>query len=881
MSLQAGSRLGLYEIVGAIGAGGMGEVYRARDLKLNRDVALKVLPEAFVGDTRRLARFEREAKSLAALNHPNVAHVYDAGTSGTTSYLVMELVAGDDLSALIARGPLPLADALAIARQIAEALEAAHDAGIVHRDLKPANIKVRPDGMVKVLDFGLAKAIQNSGDSTPEQIAGTPTVTSPAVTMAGAILGTASYMSPEQARGNPVDRRSDVWAFGAVFYELLTGRRAFDGRTVTDVLGAIVRVEPQWDAVPSEVPPAIHVLLRGCLQKDRARRVADISTARFVIDGAASLSGATSATPATARRPIAVAAATALLAMLILALGWALVPSRPAPLVRYTVTPAEDQKLVQAEGVDVALSPDGSWMVYVSSGPAGGTRLLRRNLDDLDAVAIPGTDGGRAPVVSPDGRSIAFLANGAIRTVPVEGGTPFTVVTAGSPPAWSGEGTIFYSAGGVINRVSAQGGEPVAFTTPAANVLQQEIDALPDGHGLLCALNTGTPAQARIAVVGPEGGSPRVIFPGTMARYVATGHIVYATASGTLLAAPFDLRRLAVTGPAAPLAEGVAMDASAATQFAVSRSGALLYGTGPGFNSELVWVSRSGIATPIDPEWTGEISSPALSPDGRRVAVAIQRPESRDIWVAQLDRGPRLRLTVDGNRNDYPSWSPDGVSVTFASDRSGPLFDLWTKRSDGSRQPQLELDEKWALAEAVWSPDGKWFIHRTTTIMEGAGDILARRTDREMKPVPIVASRFTEVTPAISPNGRWLAYASTETGRGEIVVAPFPNAGDAKWPISVGGGSEPAWSHDGGEIFYRNGTGQLVAVRVETRGTFSVGPTTVLFSDQNYARLPTHRQYDVAPDGRFIMVRPIGAGRERRLILVRNAFRGLEPRASD
>jgi Tol biopolymer transport system component len=882
MPLPIGTRLDTYDIVASLGAGGMGEVYRARDSKLNRDVAVKVLPDAFAGDPKRLARFEREAKALAALNHPNVAHVYDSGTSGSTSYLVMELVSGDDLSARIAKGPLPVADALAIARQIAEALATAHDAGIVHRDLKPANVKVRPDGTVKVLDFGLAKAVQDS--STPEEVAGSPTITSPAVTMAGAILGTAAYMSPEQARGDGVDRRADIWAFGAVLYEMLTGQRAFDGDTVTELLGAIARIEPDWNALPPDVPPAIRTLLHGCLQKDRAKRVADISTARFVIDSAHTLTGPVAAMPVTPRRrSMVLAAGIALLAVLGLGLAGTLFRSKPAAVARYTVTPAADQKVVHTFGVDAALSPDGSWMVYVSSAPGGGTRLLRRNLDDLDAVAIPGSEGAVGPVVSPDGRSIAFATKDAICTLPVEGGPPFTVVTTPSLPAWGDDGMIYYGSKNVTYRVPAQGGEPIAVTTPEPNILQLNQDALPGGRGLLLTLYQGTAAQARIAVVGPGGGAPRTILKGIMARYVATGHIVYVSATGTLLAAPFDVRRLEVTGPTVPLAEGVAMDNSATAQLGVSRSsGALLYATGPGVMSELVWITRSGTVTAVDPAWTGEFGSPALSPDGTRVAVAIQGSESKDIWVAQLDRGPRLRLTLDGARNDYPSWTPDGRSVTFPSDRSSPSFDLWTKRSDGSGEPRLELDEKWALAEAVWTPKGDWLIHRTSTIEPGAGDILARRTDGTMKPAPIVASRFTEVAPAISPNGRWLAYATTETGRGEIVVVPFPNAGDSRFPVSAEGGSEPVWSRDGRELFYRNGTGQLVSVRVDIGDAFSIGATSPLFSERDYARNATHRQYDVTPDGqRFIFVRPVTTGREGRLIVVRNAFRDLERSSTD
>jgi serine/threonine-protein kinase len=448
-------------------------------------------------------------------------------------------------------------------------------------------------------------------------------------------------------------------------------------------------------------------------------------------------------------------------------------------------------------------------------------------------------------------------------------------VAAGGAPAWGDDGHIYYGRGNLTYRIPSHGGEPVAITTSAPNLLQQWQDALPGGRGLLLTLYQGTPAQARIAVVGPDGGAPREILTGTMARYIpATGHVVYASSSGALLAAPFDVQRLEVTGPPVALVDGVAVGINAAAEFAVSRSGALLYLTGPGLASELVWVTRDGAVTPIDPDWKGEFWSPSLSPDGRRVSVAVQGPESRDIWIAQLDRGPRVRLTLDGARNDYPVWTPDGRSVTFTSDRVSPSFDLFTRRSDGTGEPQLEVDAEGAIAEALWSPDRSWLLFRTSTNVRGAGDVMGRHTGRGGPPVPIAASRFTELTPAISPNGRWLAYSTSETGGSEIVVVPFPNAGDSKWPVSADGGAEPVWSRDGRELFYRNGKRELIAVRVETQGSFSIGAASVLFSDRSFARTDVHQQYDVTPDGRrFIMVRPVGAERSRRLILMRNALK--------
>lgn len=878
MSLAPGSRLDTYEIVARLGAGGMGDVYRARDSKLNRDVAVKVLPRDLAADPERRARFTREARVLAALNHPHIAQIYDSGTSGATDYLVMELVPGDDLAALLARGRMPVADALAIARQIVAALDAAHRAGIVHRDLKPANIRVRPDGTAKVLDFGLAKPAPESAGGGANAHPDSPTVTASLETMRGTILGTAAYMAPEQARGQAVDQRADIWAFGAVLFEMLTGRRAFPGNSTADVLGAVVTLDPDWSALPGDVTPAIRALLKGCLQKDREKRVADISTARFVIDTAPALSGSPPAAPTPTpwrRRAMWLAAGAAALATLAgVSASWNVRPPAPTSVTRHTVTPSEDQRLARVGGVDIALSPDGLWMVYVGVAPGGGTRLYRRDLDDIEAQPLPGSEGAAAPALSPDGRTVAFVANGAIRTLPLGGGTPTTVVNAVGGPAWGDDGSIYYGRGTQTYRVSAHGGEPVAITTPVQNVLQQAVHVLPGKRGLLLTLFTGTTAQAKIAVVGPEGGAARPLLAGTMARYSPTGHLVYATANGTLQAVPFDTQRLDVTGPPVPLVEGVEMDTNGTTEFAVSRSGALLYTTGTGSISDIVWVDRAGVATPVG--WTGDFGSPALSPDGTQLALAVQSPESKDIWVTQLERGSRLRLTLDGERNDFPTWTPDGRSVTFTSDRASPSFDLWTKRSDGSGEPALEVDQEGAIAESLWSPDGAWFLFRTSTNLPGAGDIMGRRTGTDASPVPIAASRFGETAPTISPNGRWLAFTSTETGRGEVVVVPFPNAGDARWPVSVGGGAEPLWSRDGRELYYRNGKGEMVAARVHTDGAFSVGATTVLFPDRDYLRLGVRRQYDVTPDGRrFLMFRLVGAGRERRVILVRHAFGGV------
>jgi serine/threonine-protein kinase len=555
-------------------------------------------------------------------------------------------------------------------------------------------------------------------------------------------------------------------------------------------------------------------------------------------------------------------------------------------VARFDITPGGDQALprqITAQGalvlagVPFDLAPDGSWIVYVGAAPGGRRQLWRRSLDALEAVALPGTEGAAYPVVSPDGQRVAFVVDGSIRTLSLSGGPQVTVVEDGATPAWGSDGMIYFSRDGIVYRVPAGGGDPVALSAPSDNVVQAHLDALPDGRGVLISAVVGTPATTRIAVVGPEGGQLKEILTATMARYSATGHIVYATPGGTLMAAPFDLRSLDVSGPAVPLVDGVAVERNALSWFALSESGTLLYGTGAGFRAELVWVGRDGRVEPLDSSWTGEFAAPALSPDGTRLAVAIQSATSMDVWVRELDRGTSTRLTLDGNRSDYPTWTPDGRSITFTSDRASPSFDLWTKRADGSGEPVLEVDEASAVAEGLWSPDGQWFIHRTSTNVPGAGDIVGQRVSGDTTRVPLAATGFTELAPAISPNGRWMAFSSSETGRAEIFVVPFPNTSDAKWRVSVDGGIEPLWSGDGRELFYRTALGTLVAARVESGPTFSVGATSVLFRDTQYARNGAHHQYDVTPDGqRFLMIRPVGVDRPSRLILVQNAFEELK-----
>ncbi len=682
---------GRYRIERQLGEGGMATVYLAHDLRHGRRVALKVLkPElaAVVGAERFLA----EIRTTANLQHPHILPLFDSGEAESFLFYVMPYVEGESLRQRLDRErQLPVEEAVKIATNLAEALDYAHRHGVIHRDIKPSNILMH-DGQPVISDFGIALAV-SAGDESR-------------LTETGLSLGTPHYMSPEQATGDAsVGAGTDVYALGCTLYEMLVGEPPYTGRTPQAILGKIIMGEP--DPVTSHrrsVPSNAEAAIRKALEKlpaDRFTSAHEMATALGDPDyryGVALARGASQGP--WNRLAIGLAASTGLL---VLVSVWSLstrLRHEPRATARFDVTPGQEQRLIRSgAGVDMAISPDGSWIVYVGVAPGGGTQLWRRGLEELEAVALPGTEGAAGPVVSPDGRSVAFVADGAIRTLPLPGGPPITVVTAGGAPAWGSDGMIYFGRGDVTYRVPATGGDPVAMTEPEDNVLQRLVDALPDGRGLLITNAIGTPAQARIGVVGPEGGKVREILTGTMARYAATGHVVYATAGGTLLAAPFDLRRLEVTGPSVPLVEGLAVDVNAISQFALSESGTLLYGTGAGSMSELVWVSRRGVVEPVDPTWTGEFGSPVLSPDGKRLAVAIQGRASMDIWVKQLDRGPSTRLTLDGSRSDYPTWTPDGGSVTFSSDRASPSFDLWTKRADGSGEPVLELDEEWALAE--------------------------------------------------------------------------------------------------------------------------------------------------------------------------------------
>jgi serine/threonine-protein kinase len=893
MSISPGTRLGVYEVKAQIGAGGMGEVYRARDTMLGRDVALKVLPTTVAGDPERLARFEREARTLAALNHPHVAQIHGMEHGA----IVMELVEGEDLAERIARGPIPIDEALPIARQIAEALDAAHTLGIVHRDLKPANIKVRADGAVKVLDFGLAKAIDRSSGHGPDAAGDptqSPTVTSPAMmTGVGMILGTAAYMSPEQAKGREADRRSDIWAFGVVLYEMLTGRRAFDGADMADVLGAVVRLEPAWEALPSDLPPAIRTLLQSCLIKDRGRRVADISTALFVLDKAPSLAKApASAAPAPSgplwRRVMPRAAGAIVIAVGAGTAVW--VATRPAepvppPVSRLQIaTPGPTALTVNGNDRDLAITPDGSHVVYVGNN---GTQLFVRALDALEPVAVF-TGAPRGPFVSPDSQWIGFVDNNTtLKKVAMTGGPAVTLTTLDNPAprgaTWGPQDTIIFATSRVttgLQRVGAAGGPTTVITRPdraqgEADHLWPEL--LPGGRAVMFTITmvTGGLDAAQVAVEDLQTGKRTVLVRGgSQAHYVTGGNLVYA-AAGALRAVPFDLARLETRGTPVPVVTEVVTTVGGAIDAVVSADGTLAYvpgGVVAGATRTLVWVDRHGGETPI-PAPPRAYVYPRLSPDGTRVAVYATDQEL-DLWVWDLGRATFARVTFDPGVDAFPVWSPDGRRVIFSSDRAG-AWNLFRLTEDGTGAVERLSEGPNPQYAGNVSPDGRLLIFTEETPTTG-DDVMQLTLDGTRRVRPLVQSPFGERNGVISPDGRWLAYEANDSGRFEIFVRPFPDVNKGHWQVSTAGGTRPVWSRSGQELVYVAATGAIMGVAVG-RGQSWVAATPTLMVNAGYfapAGGNAGRTYDIAPDGqRFLMIKQAGAGQDippPRLIVVQN-----------
>ncbi len=897
MSLAAGTTLGAYEVIGALGAGGMGEVYRARDTRLNRDVAIKVLPELVAADADHLARFTREAQTLAALNHPNIAQIYaveelssPAAGQPTARALVMELVAGEDLSDIIARGPLTLDAALPIARQIIDALEAAHELGIVHRDLKPANIKVRDDGAVKVLDFGLAKAMDGANASS-SAAALSPTL-SVRATQLGIILGTAAYMSPEQARGKPVDKRTDVWAFGCLLYEMLTGRKAFDGDDITDIISAVVKTEPDWTALPEDVPVQVRTVIERALVKDRKARIPDLSVIRYILDGAM---------PAAAAAPRAGSgtlwkAAVALLLLTTLAAGaaWYRASSTIPASARFPIEPPEHTTFRTAAGrlgAIGAISPDGLTVAFTAQDESGRRLLWVRPIASLTAQPLPGTEGASYPFWSPDGRMIGYTVPGRLMKIATTGGPPQTLCPtsgqsiAGRGGTWSRDGVIVFNNGpGPLHRVSSDGGTPEPIGSASPSITTWVFPSfLPDGRHVLAWAMSTDGRVGGVYVLSIDGSeSKRIVAADTGAIYAAdTGYLLFVR-QGTLFAQRFDAARLVTSGDTVPVVERVESSAvPGLVSFSLSRTGVLVYGTSDaGQMLQLTWVDREG-------KPTGSLGSPALyrgielSPDGTRVAAHLHEGLGGDIWVTDA-RGTMSKFTHDpAQDNSSPVWSPDGSRIAYVSTRPGK-WGVYARASnnvgDEERLFEVDSDDPIPPQPVSWTRDGSLIV--VITDKKAEKHLWSVSLSGERTATQLTRTGQIEVDGQVSPDGKWLAYMSNEnSARPEIYVISLFSGG-GKWPVSSGGGIFPRWRSDSRELFFLNG-GDMMAVEIRSTGsTFEPGLPRRLFSVGLSVAHPTpYFPFAVAKDGQHFLIQGLPSGapadQKQAIVVVLNWASGL------
>lgn len=843
-----GRTIAHYEVTSHLGKGGMGDVYRARDSKLGRDVALKVLPEGFAADPERIARFQREAKLLASLNHPNIATIHGIEGDGAQRVLVLELVEGEDLYQRLASGPIPVKEALPIARQVADAIEAAHDQGIVHRDLKPANVIVTSGGVVKVLDFGLAKAVES--DVSNSNLTHSPTLLGSSPTMAGVILGTAAYMSPEQARGKRVDRRADIFAFGCLFYEMLAGRQAFSGETVSDTLAAVLRAEPDWALLPKDTPRAIVKLIKRCLEKDPKQRLRDIGEARIVIDAVErgvedeSASAAASTATATKKRgwlpwTIAVLAIVSAIASIVLSNRSTAPVTAPDITQLSIVLPANTSLALRGQNPSPPMiSPDGRRVVFGIS-EQGGATLYVRMLDQPDAVELPGTDGAAYPFWSPDSRQIAFFSAGKLKRVDATGGPVTTICDAalGKGGAWGADGGIIFApnyASGIY-RVSSEGGTPQAITRPDS--AQGEVShrfprLLPDGKHFVFVSRTVSARSGgqgdtgiKLKIASVDGKLIRDIMPAESNAVFVDGYLVF-TRNGFLVAQKFDPDTFKLSGEPVSIANHVRSISGASwSLFDVSSNGSLIYQAGaPAEGSRLTWVDLKG--KEIGPLGdTAQYGDPVrIAPDGNQVAISIFDPRvgTPDLWIYDVKRNLRTRFTTDTAADNTPVWSPDGSRLAFSSTRKGRV-ELYVKSIGGSKPEELFYAGPGDNFANAWSPDGKYVLS-AQLITGGGWDLLGVPVDGG-KPVKLI-SISTGYSCSFSPSGRWLVYDSNDSGTRETFVVPF-RGGGRKWQISTAGGFAPRWV--GRHIYYFNERAFMRTQVGEQDSTISIGNEETLF----------------------------------------------------
>ena len=872
MHLTTGSRLGAYEILGPLGAGGMGEVYRARDSRLQRDVAIKVLPAAFATDPDRLARFEQEARAAAALNHPNILAVHDLGQHDGAPFIVTELLEGQSLREALQGGPVAPRTAIAYGAAIAQGLAAAHDRGIVHRDLKPDNVFITTDGRVKILDFGVAKLTQPDAVNDGLTMAPTAALNVAPATAAGMVIGTVGYMSPEQVRGGVADPRSDIFSLGVVLHEMLSGRRPFGGETPADVMSAILKDDPaELPVTARRIPPALVRIVGRCLEKSSSARFQSARDLAFALDSLTSPSDSgpfateSAPEPSNVPRGRAVPLGAAVLAVVIAGLlaanvAWRLKPASAdqARVAKLSLAFPEGDAMDYAQGLDLDISADGRHVVFAARH--GDTaQLMLRALDSTEWQPLPGTNDSYSPFFSPDGTAIGFFARGKLRTITIS--SLDTRELADTPVGrggwWGDDGFIYYTPGNTsgVMKVPSGGGTPVAVTTldrEKGEVSHRWPQVLPGGEAMLLTVWTGPARDNKsVQVVRFDSGSRETVATGgDTGRYVKSGHVLFGRLDA-LMAVPFDVERLAATGTAFRTGVPIRIGQEGAS-YAVSDAGDLLHipGDEHRLDSRIVWVDRSGKVEPVSVPLQ-DMANARLSPDGRRAAFNIHGA-TFEIGIFDFERGLLTTLTNNTTGSQAPVWSPDGRRIAFRGTRKG-YRNVWIKPVDGTGDEQQLTRGDRLQTPMSWSPDGKYLLYYETDPVRANDIYILSMADGKAE--PLVAAPLSQADGIWSPDGRWIAYTSEESGGEEVYVVPFPLTGD-RWRISTSGGADPLWSRDGSELFYRGG-GKVMAVDIRTSPQFNAGTPRALFDD-TFAVSPNYMTgYSVAEDGRFLFAQPV------------------------